>query len=165
MEQKDAHLQDLIRQVQVRFSAFYGLHLAKAGVSFSQFSALAALGGAAPLKMRELAGALQVSMPAATHLVDQLERKGLVRRRPHPRDRRVTLVQVTARGARTAARSQGRAARLLAGILSGFPAGERRTVERFMKTMRDGLDAAIAEARGQTQRGGRGRTQRGELWT
>jgi DNA-binding MarR family transcriptional regulator len=41
---------------------------------------------------------LQVHATSVTNLVDKLEDQGLVARRPHPRDRRATLAELTAGG-------------------------------------------------------------------
>ena len=55
-----------------------------------------------PLTMRELAAAIAIDAPYATVVVDDLERRGLVRRSPHPDDRRVKVVTLTAAGRRSA---------------------------------------------------------------
>jgi DNA-binding MarR family transcriptional regulator len=51
-----------------------------------------------PMLMSELAASLGIDRPNATTLVDGLEAQGLVRRRPHPTDRRAKVVEATAKG-------------------------------------------------------------------
>src|SRR4051794_10525112 len=51
-----------------------------------------------PMSMGDLAAALGIDPPNATVLVDELERLGLVRRRPHPTDRRAKVVEATRKG-------------------------------------------------------------------
>jgi DNA-binding MarR family transcriptional regulator len=51
-----------------------------------------------PMSMGELAAALGIDPPNATGVVDDLEALGLVRRRPHPTDRRAKLVEATRKG-------------------------------------------------------------------
>jgi len=51
-----------------------------------------------PMSMSQLAAALGIDPPNATTIVDDLERRGLVRRRPHPTDRRAKLVEATRKG-------------------------------------------------------------------
>lgn len=51
-----------------------------------------------PAMMRELADELELSPRNMTALVDGLEAEGLVVRRPHPTDRRATMVEVTTDG-------------------------------------------------------------------
>jgi DNA-binding MarR family transcriptional regulator len=58
-----------------------------------------------PMSMRELADALGVEPPNATVIVDDLESLGLVRRRPHPTDRRAKLVEATRKGKALARRA------------------------------------------------------------
>jgi DNA-binding MarR family transcriptional regulator len=48
--------------------------------------------------MNELGTLLAVTPRSVTKLVDSLEGEGLVARKPHPSDRRVTLVSLTDRG-------------------------------------------------------------------
>ncbi|MFN8111772.1 MAG: MarR family transcriptional regulator [Solirubrobacterales bacterium] len=59
-----------------------------------------------PMSMGELAAKLRIERPNATALVDDLEQRGLVRRRPHPTDRRAKIVEATAKGSRAAARAE-----------------------------------------------------------
>jgi DNA-binding MarR family transcriptional regulator len=55
-----------------------------------------------PAMMRELADELELSPRNMTALVDNLEIEGLVARRPHPTDRRATMVELTAGGSEAA---------------------------------------------------------------
>ena len=54
--------------------------------------------------MRSLAEEWGCDASTATWIVDRLEKRGLVERRSAPKDRRVTLVALTARGVKTKAR-------------------------------------------------------------
>src|SRR3712207_843072 len=49
-------------------------------------------------RLTELAEAAQVTKQTASHLVDQLERTGYVRRTPDPTDARARLVRIAERG-------------------------------------------------------------------
>jgi DNA-binding MarR family transcriptional regulator len=67
-----------------------------ADLSPSGFQALAILEGAGePLPGHVIAERLLVSSASVTSLLDTLERRGLVERRPHPTDRRKLLVHLT----------------------------------------------------------------------
>ncbi len=55
-----------------------------------------------PMSMKEIAAVLDIDPPNATPVVDDLESLGLVRRRPHPIDRRAKLVEATRKGKQAA---------------------------------------------------------------
>jgi DNA-binding MarR family transcriptional regulator len=58
-----------------------------------------------PLTLRGLAERLAADPPYVTLMVDDLQERGLVRRMPHPEDRRAKLVELTAAGRAAAARA------------------------------------------------------------
>src|SRR5215218_9972692 len=74
------------------------------GVSFGRARAVRRL-ARRPMSMRELANALGIDPPNATVVVDDLEALGLVRRGPHPTDRRAKLVEATDKGKELARRA------------------------------------------------------------
>jgi len=67
------------------------------GLTFARYEVLMLLQfsreGALPLS--KVGGRLQVHPTSVTNSVDRLEADGLVRRLPHPTDRRITLVEIT----------------------------------------------------------------------
>jgi len=85
------------------------------GLSFGRIRALRRI-AASPMTMGEVAAALGIDAPYATLVVDELERQGLVERRPHPTDRRIKLVATTARGTAAARRANEILGRLPAGL-------------------------------------------------
>jgi DNA-binding MarR family transcriptional regulator len=72
-----------------------------------------------PLTSADLARRLDVTPRAVTALVDGLVEQRLVRRRPHPSDRRATLVSLSARGARTCTRLDSGYGELADELLAG----------------------------------------------
>lgn len=70
------------------------------GLTFSRYELLTLLtftrNGALP--MAKASARLQVHPTSVTNAVDRLEKAGLVRRMPHPSDRRTTLVDITPAG-------------------------------------------------------------------
>src|SRR3989442_669999 len=67
------------------------------GLSFARTRAVRRVADK-PMSMGELAATLGIDRPNATVLVDDLEAQGLVRRRPHPTDRRTKMVEATRKG-------------------------------------------------------------------
>jgi len=101
------------------------------GLTFGRIRALRRI-ARAPRTMGELAAALGIDAPYATLVVDELERQGLVERRPHPTDRRVKVVATTARGralARKADEIMSRPPRTLAAL-------PRADLEALARTLR-----------------------------
>jgi DNA-binding MarR family transcriptional regulator len=61
---------------------------------------------AEPKTLRAIAEWLTADAPYVTLMIDDLEQRGLVRRTPHPEDRRAKLVKLTAAGRAAAARAE-----------------------------------------------------------
>ena len=100
------------------------------GMSFGRARALRRL-ARAPMSMGALAAALGIDPPNATVLVDDLESQGLVRRRPHPSDRRAKLVEATRKGKGLARRADA----ILATpppALSELPAADLDALRRIL---------------------------------
>jgi len=74
------------------------------GISFGRIRAVRRL-ARRPRSMREFATAMGIDPPNATVVVDDLESLGLVRRRPHPTDRRAKVVEATRKGKSMARRA------------------------------------------------------------
>ena len=73
--------------------------LPRMGLTPNDSRALGSLEREAGHTMRALAKAWRCDASTATWIVDRLEAKGLAKRLPHPTDRRVRLVVLTAQGA------------------------------------------------------------------
>src|SRR5438477_7966889 len=80
-----AHLPPLAAELQLSPAQCHVLHLIEPG---------------RPLPMGQLAETLACDASNVTGLVDRLESRGLVRRRPAPQDRRVKVLELTPTGAR-----------------------------------------------------------------
>ena len=57
-----------------------------------------------PMPPHKIAEHLIISRASATSLIDSLEKRGYVRRMPHPSDRRSLLIEITSSGRQTANR-------------------------------------------------------------
>jgi len=108
------------------------------GLSPPQVMALRALDPEHPSPMSDLAGALRCDNSNVTGIVDRLEDRGLVERRPGSHDRRVKMLVVTQEGARV----RDRLNELFEAApepLAGLSAEDQRTLRDIM---RRALDAA-----------------------
>jgi DNA-binding MarR family transcriptional regulator len=76
------------------------------GISFARLKLLITLKHSGPTIMNELSEHLMVTPRNVTALVDGLEKEGLVRRTPHPTDRRATRIELTEAGELSCIRPQ-----------------------------------------------------------
>ncbi|TDC35097.1 MarR family transcriptional regulator [Micromonospora sp. 15K316] len=104
-------------------------------VSPSQARALGVLARHGVLRPGALAEHLRIAARSATEVVDDLQRRGLVERRPDPNDRRATLVALTPEGVRASdgirATRQAEADRLFAELTPG----DREELARILRTL------------------------------
>jgi DNA-binding MarR family transcriptional regulator len=90
-----------------------------------------------PLSLSELASAVSVDAPYATLIVDNLEERGLVERRPDPADRRRKLVALTPEGKEAAQRAL-RIKREPPPGFASLSAAELDTLEELMRRIASG---------------------------
>jgi DNA-binding MarR family transcriptional regulator len=97
-------------------------------VTPAQCHALLALEESGAVPNGELAARLQVDASTLSRTVEQLVVKELVVRRPHPDDRRATLLELSGRGETVAVDIHAAADALYSGILEDIPVDARRDV-------------------------------------
>jgi DNA-binding MarR family transcriptional regulator len=101
-----AAVTSIMRAQQILLAGLDGL-LRPYGLTFARYEALVLLAfsrrGALPLGV--IGERLMVHPTSVTNTVDRLERDGLVRRRPNPRDGRGTLAEITPSGRDVVTRS------------------------------------------------------------
>lgn len=83
---------ELVRALETELAA-RGMDL-----SFTQFMILKRLANLGTTSATELARAVELDGGAMTRQLDQLERKGYLRRRPHEQDRRALRIEMTEAG-------------------------------------------------------------------
>ncbi|GAA1303909.1 MarR family transcriptional regulator [Pseudonocardia xinjiangensis] len=94
-----AAVTSVMRVQQILLSAVDGA-LRPHGLTFARYEALVLLSFSRTgrLPMRVMGERLQLHPTSVTNIVDRLQADGLVRRIPHPTDRRATLVEITEAG-------------------------------------------------------------------
>lgn len=97
--------------------------LAELGLTASEINALANLADGRGKTASGLAAATGTRPTTLTSVLDRLERRGLIRRRSAPADRRAVLVELTLAGQRAAAAIGEAIAGLERRALAGLPAG------------------------------------------
>ena len=99
----------VLAALTARFSSLYLRWMrAQAGedLTYSNVRVLEMLEAGGPTIMRDIANSLSMTARNMTAIVDTLEDGGLVRRTPHPHDRRATVVELTAEGRSQAAQAR-----------------------------------------------------------
>ncbi|GEC07701.1 MarR family transcriptional regulator [Streptomyces spinoverrucosus] len=124
---------DLIGSVVARYHEEYEEAAADHALTGAQAKLLSLL-SLEPLPMRKLAHKLKCEPSNVTGIVDRLESRGLVERRPDPADRRVKLAAATDDGRRVA-RSLRESLRFAREPLAGLSEEERLTLRDLLQRM------------------------------
>ncbi|TRV81935.1 MarR family transcriptional regulator [Streptomyces sp. 130] len=124
---------ELIGSVVARYYEEYEQAAAAHSLTGAQARVLGLL-SVEPLPMRRIAQKLKCEPSNVTGIVDRLEARGLVERRPDPADRRVKLAAPTERGAATAARLRD-ALDFAREPLAGLPAADRTALRDLLRRM------------------------------
>jgi len=94
----DEALPDVFWSVARRLRGASREALAPWDITYANLRALRVLSHHGSMRLSELSDHLQIAPRSATEVVDALESRGLVRRRPDPGDRRATLAELTEHG-------------------------------------------------------------------
>jgi len=127
----DGSLHYLLKHAQMRLAELTAPALEPFGISGRQCAVLVAVNEEAPSSQHDIARRMGVDRTTMVDLVDELEAKGLVQRRPDPRDRRKNVVALTEAGRTT-----------VQGATRAVAEAERR----FLGPLSDDEGAALREA-------------------
>jgi DNA-binding MarR family transcriptional regulator len=116
------------------------------GLGYARGRVLWALRESGPVVMRAVAGALGVTPRTLTGLIDALEADGWVVRKPHPTDRRATLLELTPTAERFCAEIDKVYQAFAGEVFAGVGDRDLRTFLRVLTHVRDHLDDAVATA-------------------
>jgi DNA-binding MarR family transcriptional regulator len=129
--QLSARLTYLLKRAHLALAELNDELLAPAGVNHRELAMLLLLDAREPESQQQVAGRLGVDRTTMVALVDALENKGLVARRPDAADRRRNVVALTTAGRRTlrrATRLSDEADRRLLADLDDAEAAQLRTL-------------------------------------
>lgn len=105
------------------------------GLNPNQLSAMAVLLNSGDQLMGELAAQERVQPPSMTRIVNSLEARGLVMRRPDPRDHRQCLVSLTESGRQVLLANRRRRDQWLAVRIAGLDPAEREVLRRAVPVL------------------------------
>ena len=114
-------------------------------MTLPQFALLNLVAEAGTIPMTEASEKLHITKPAVTHLVDRLEQNRFLKRLPHPKDRRVYLIQILPKGKTVVTGMQSRVLGILLKALNRFTPGEQKVVRNFYELLSQIIDADLAK--------------------
>jgi DNA-binding MarR family transcriptional regulator len=136
---RDELLSEAFRSVARQLRQTSLRSLAQWDVTPSQSRALRVLTRHGAIRLTGLSEHLRIAPRSATEVVDDLEAKGLIERRPDPADRRATLVALTEHGA-----AVGEAIRSASGteaerVFDRLSSTDRAHLARILRKLRSSL--------------------------
>jgi DNA-binding MarR family transcriptional regulator len=117
------------------FKNWSASHSAGQPVSWAGIRLLKALDEDGPQIMSELSQRLGITPRAITSLVDRLEHEGMARRRPHPTDRRATVIELTRHGADACSTGVDEQRSALADLFGSLSERDRRDLLRLFEKL------------------------------
>lgn len=109
------------------------------GPTYARMRLLGALHCKGSQIMTSISDELGVTRRNVTALVDALEEEDLVRRRPHPTDRRATVIELTDRGAETVDRMYDEHRTAVAELFVVLSREDQAELIRLLGTLREAL--------------------------
>src|SRR3954453_22482136 len=109
-----------------------GRSLAESGLGWAEYAVLHHLDAQGPVAQRELAAALRIQPSNIVALLDDLQRRGLLRRSPDPLDRRRHRVELIPRGRAVLARATKAAREAEADLLGPLSRAERQAFHTML---------------------------------
>lgn len=129
----------LVRRGEGRFHAL--------GLAIAQVPVLGALQDGSSLPQKELARLAQLEQPTMAQLLARMQRDGLIRRTPHPGDRRSSLISLTPLALKKLPRVRALLLQGNADALQGFTDREIATLSRLLRRIVNNLDPAAESDR------------------
>ncbi|MBU1862168.1 MAG: MarR family transcriptional regulator [Candidatus Omnitrophica bacterium] len=136
-------LMALIRQLRLRFGSFYTRILSKEKMTIQHYTMMFLILHQGNLNMKTIATHLGVTNPAVTHLVDSLEKRGMIKRLPCETDRRVTMLTVTEEGKSFVNTFEDQCYKLVAQPFEDFDDETRMNIKKFYKTIITNFDEEL----------------------
>jgi DNA-binding MarR family transcriptional regulator len=116
------------------------------GLTALQFTTLSVLSRhGAPLSTSQLARRAFMTPQSMSEVIHALERKGLIKRNPHPNHRRTLPATLTAKGRRVLTACDAAVSEFEDAMLDGFSEADRATFRNMIKTAARNLGGGFPE--------------------
>ncbi len=134
-DRPDAHLGYLLKHVQLRFFELSAAALEPLGINGREAAVLRAIADRYPVSQGEIARTMNVDRTTMVALIDDLQGKGLVRRRQDPEDRRKNAVELTDVGRHTVRQAAGAVERAERDFLGALSAAEAAQFKQILRAL------------------------------
>lgn len=125
----------LVAKAHQRLWTLFGDECKKLGMDVPCGGVLHLLEEVGPMSQQQLGRKLRIDRTTMVKMVDQLESRKLARRKDHPEDRRVYLVEITPTGKKALIALQKIADQMEKKLLIGFTEEERMLIRRALLTL------------------------------
>ncbi len=123
------------------------------GISVTECYSLTALVWYGPMTLNQLATTLYLDKSTVSRVVDAMESKGLVRRRPHPDSRRAIELSPSAKGRRLCTTMQNEMVERQRGLLAEYTPETRSAMIDFIDRLAEQAEERTRGARNEVTRG------------
>jgi DNA-binding MarR family transcriptional regulator len=127
----------LLSQVGIYAARQFSERIAEVGLHPPLFRVLNLIDAGEGRSQQAIGEAIEVPPSRMVALVDELEQRGLVERRPHPTDRRVRALYLTAKGRKTLVRGREIAAAHEQELTKGMAAADRKRLTQLLQKIVD----------------------------
>ena len=110
------------------------------GFGMAYFPVIIALEENGALLQKDLAKFAQIEQPTMAALLGRMERDGIIIRKPHPTDKRASLISLTAKAKRHLPQVKERMLQIAEQAVSGLNENERETLLALLKRVTENLN-------------------------
>jgi DNA-binding MarR family transcriptional regulator len=137
--------------VFLRFTRLLDKRMAREGASLARTRVLLMIQRRGPVKASDIAELFGLAPRTVTDTLDGMERQGLIRREPDPKDRRAKRILITEAGQQAVAATEPIRRELISQVMGSLTGEEREALARILGK----LDAAVVVAEQEEDRSGR----------
>jgi DNA-binding MarR family transcriptional regulator len=135
----------LLKHAQMRHAELTGAAMRPHGITGRQCAVLIAIDDQEPQSQQEVAQRLGLDRTTMVALIDELQAKDLVGRRPDPQDRRRNVVALTPRGRETLTAALASTTQVEKTFLAPLSAADAKTFRRLLAAVVSAADEKPAQ--------------------
>ena len=125
----------LVAKAHQRLWTLFNDEIKKYGTDIPCCGVLHMLAEYGPMSQQQLGRSLRIDRTSMVKMIDQMEKIKMARRKDHPEDRRIYLVEITPAGRKALAQVQKIGDQMEKKLLIGFTDEERHLIRRALLTL------------------------------